>query len=114
MNLNYTQAGNYLNPDLEEPNQNQQVGKYGKLRRIFLREHNPGHYNHLLSSGQLMQHLQEMDERAQQLVTQSVNEMLEKNPPPDKNSDPLGWIGHMNNLKHKAEEIVLPEVIYSN
>lgn len=115
-NLTYKQNGDYLIPDLplEQPEM-MPLGKYARMRRTYLKEHQPVLFNSLLLKGQLYPHLQEIDrtanERLNRLMTelmqaQGVNEHL-------KASDPMRWTGLMNNLKAQAEEFLLTELVYS-
>lgn len=70
-------------------------------------------YASLMLSGVLNSHLAEIDQTARERVEQITAQLLEKSPAPDKTADPLGWTGHMNSLKHQAEESILAELIYS-
>ena len=95
----------------EEPH----YGKYGRMRLRHLKEHRKVLYNTLLLDGELIKHLNEVDDTANQrmeLLTlqmkerQGVNEAL-------KARDQMAWVGAMNNIRNAAEEIVLSELIYS-
>lgn len=112
MELTYTRNGDYLLPDLtlleEAP-----IGKYGMLRRTHLKNHDRGMYASLMLSGALTSHLSEIDRTARERVEFLTAQLLEANPAPDKATDQMGWVGHMNSLKHQAEETVLAELIYS-
>ena len=114
MEMTYTMRGDYLLPDLTLPEQ-PSIGKYGMLRKSFLKEHRKATYTSLLLSGKLMEHLAEIDRTARERVermtaqmagTEGVNEAM-------KAADPMKWVGLMNNLKHSAEETVLTELIYN-
>nr|WP_238492501.1 TnpV protein [Desulfotruncus alcoholivorax] len=113
MELTYTQQGDYLIPDLALPEEQTHIGKYGMLRRTYLKNHRKGMYASLMLSGDLNSHLAEIDRTARERVERITAQLLEKSPAPDKVTDPLGWTGHMNSLKHQAEESVLAELIYS-
>ena len=89
------------------------MGKYGRMRRAFLQENNPMLLNDLILSEQLFPHLQEIDETAHRRVEQLMTELLEKNPAPDKATQQMAWVKHMNSLKAQAEEIVTAELINS-
>lgn len=114
MELTYRQENGLLYPNLDPPQQNLPLGKYALLRRTHLKEHRPSLYSKLLMTGKLMGHLMEIDSTAHQAVEQTVSQLLETQPPPNQNSDPLGWISHMNGLKHQAEEEVVANLVYSN
>ena len=113
MELTYTQRGDYLLPDLTLPEEQTNIGKYGMLRGTYLKNHRKGMYASLMLSGDLHSHLTEIDQTARERVERITAQLLEKSPAPDKATDPLGWTGHLNSLKHQAEESVLTELIYS-
>ena len=113
--ITYTQVNGYLIPNLTAPQTEAQIGKYGQMRRKFLKYHRPSLYTSLMITGKITEHLLEVQtsatEQIQKIVrklaqTEGVNEEL-------KAKDPMMWAGLMNNLLHSAEEIVLPEVVYS-
>ena len=112
--MNYIQNGDYLIPDLKLSEQpTKPLGKYGRMRRAYLEENNPMLLNDLILSEELFPHLQEIDETAHRRVGQLMNELLEKNPAPDKATQQMAWVQHMNSLKAQAEEIVTAELINS-
>ncbi|MDR1510864.1 MAG: TnpV protein [Synergistaceae bacterium] len=110
------QAGDYLIPaltlgeDAERP-----LGKYGLMRFRHLRDNDKYLYSLLEIRGQLDSHLAEIDETAARRVESFMEEALKKNPIPEelKNTNPLEWIGRMENLKAQAEEIVTRELIFT-
>ncbi len=113
MALTYTMQGDYLIPDLTAP-EAPRIGKYGMLRRSYLRDHRDGIYTGMMLSGKLNSHLEQIDRQANEMMetltlhmaeTQGVTESL-------KASDQMKWVGLMNNIRHSAEEIVLTELIY--
>ena len=113
MELTYHRKGDYLFPNLYiEQEETEPIGKYGLLRKSYLKEHRSGWYQCMLMTGELSQHLSEIDQTAQRRVDQIVAQMLARNPAPDKETDPMGWVGHMNNLLAMAEEMVLTDLIY--
>ena len=112
--LTYTQNGDYFIPDLKlEHPETKPLGKYGRMRRAFLQENNPMLLNDLILTEQLFPHLQEIDETAHRRVEQLMNQYLQKNPAPDKATNQMGWVQHMNSLKAQAEEVVMTELINS-
>lgn len=113
MELTYTMQGDYLIPDLTAP-EAPRLGKYGMLRRSYLRDHRDGIYTGMMLSGKLNSHLEQIDRQANEMMetltaqmakAQGVTESL-------KASDQMKWAGLMNNIRHSAEEIVLTELIY--
>ena len=112
--MTYRQAGDYQIPDIELKNSEEKpLGKYGRMRRAYLEENNPMLLNDLILSEELFPHLQEIDETAHRRVGQLMNELLEKNPAPDKATQQMAWVQHMNSLKAQAEEVVMTELINS-
>ena len=113
-NLSYRTTGDYLIPELtiEKP-PTTPLGKYGMMRRTYLKQHRGGTYQSLLLSGRLNEHLQEIDQTAQERIELLMNQLLENEPAPEKEKDPIGWAAHMNMLHQIAEETVLNELIYS-
>ena len=102
-------------PDLALPEEEPHYGKYGRMRLQHLKEHHKVLYNTLLLDGKLVEHLNEVDDTANQrmeLLTlqmqehQGINEAL-------KGCDQMAWVGAMNNIRNAAEEIVLSELIYN-
>lgn len=108
----YYQRSDYFFPDIQlSPYKHKVLGKYGRMRRAFLQEHNPMLLNDLILSEQLFPHLQEIDETAHRRVDQLMTELLENKPAPDKDTYQMAWVQHMNSLKVQAEGIVAAEII---
>ena len=113
-NLTYTMNGDYQIPDLKLTEQPEKpLGKYGRMRRAFLQENNTLLYNHLILTEKLYPHLWEIQETAAARMEQMMAELLKANPAPDKKSNQMAWVQHMNMLKAQAEEIVLNELVYA-
>ena len=112
-NLNYTQTGDYLLPNLTLNQPRKPLGKYGRLRRTYLMNHRPVLYHTMLLNGSLYPHLMEVEQTAESRMRQSMEQLLKQNPAPDKAQNQLMWVQHMNSLKAQAEELVLTELIYS-
>lgn len=115
-NLTYTRNGDYLIPDLslsEQPSK--PLGKYGRMRKTYLKEHRPILYNHLLMSEKLYPHLQEIDETANNRLEQMIPQLAEAAGATEqlKARDPMQWVGLMNTCKAQAEEILMAELIHS-
>jgi hypothetical protein len=122
--LNYVEAGDYLIPALTlgdsalagaEAKPLGKLGKYGLMRFRYLRDNNKYLYSLLEIRGQLDSHLREIDETAALRVESFIEEALKRDPIPEnlKNTDPLEWVGRMENLKAQAEEIVTRELIFA-
>lgn len=115
-NLTYTRNGDYLIPDLNLTEQPQRpLGKYGRMRKAYLKEHRPILYNQLLMSEKLYPHLQEIDETANSRLEQMMPRLAEAAGATEelKARDPMQWVGLMNTCKAQAEEILLAELINS-
>ena len=112
-NLNYTQTGDYLLPNLTLNQPRKPLGKYGRLRRTYLMQYRPVLYNSMLLNGTLYPHLMELEQTAESRMQQTMEQLLKQDPAPDKAQDQLMWVQHMNSLKAQAEELVMTELIYS-
>jgi len=107
-------ADGMLYPLLEYPKQpSGNIGKYGELRRSYLEKHRPATYQLLILNGELKQHLLDVNAQAHEQIDSLIATMLKTVPAPDKISNQLGWVQHMNMLKTQAEEIVVREWLYS-
>ena len=107
-------AGDYFIPLIKlQPVEEKRLGKYGRMRRAFLQEHNPILFDDLVLTEQLFPHLYEVQEIAEKRMEVLMAGLLEKNPAPDKETDAMAWVRHMNLLKAVAEEVVVREVIYT-
>ena len=114
--LHYTLHGDVYLPDLTvSGNDYPPIGKYGILRRTYLREHQKAYYIQLQVRGKLWQHLHDIDQQAQSMVGLIIARMAEIDGVTEelKETDQMQWVGLMNNYRHCAEEIVLREVVYS-
>ena len=111
--LNYTKIGDYQLPKLTLSQPNTPLGKYGRMRRNYLKQYRPVLYNSMLLNGTLYPHLMELEQTAESRMQQMMAELLKQNPAPDKAQNQLMWVQHMNSLKAQAEELVMTELIYS-
>lgn len=111
----YTQVGDYLLPDLELPQEEQPtIGIWGQRHRRYLKEHRRATYTALLASGKLNSYLADIDRQAEELFSRLVKQMAEAEGVTEtlKATDPMEWVGRMNNIRNKAMEIVNSELIY--
>ncbi|RGY80131.1 TnpV protein [Ruminococcus sp. AM12-48] len=113
MALTYHRKGDYLFPNLTIQETEAQIGKYGMLRRTFLKEYKNSLYQSLLLTGKLNSHLEEIEKAAQERLEVLMEKLLEKNPAPSKEENPMAWAAHMNSLTATAEESILTELVYS-
>ena len=112
--LSYTLHGDYYLPDLAVNEEEPTYGKYGMLRKKFLKEHRPARYQYLLMTGELIAHLNRVDQEVREQVETLVEQMGERQGVTEnlKIQDQMKWIGLMNNIKACAEEIVLKDMVY--
>ena len=114
--MSYIQNGDYQIPDLKLSQQPEKpLGKYGRMRKAYLKEHRPILYNQLLMSEKLYPHLREIDETANSRLEQMMPRLAESAGATEalKARDPMAWVGLMNTCKAQAEEILLAELINS-
>ena len=114
--IHYTLGADELYyPDFEIPKtEKHQIGKYGWLRRKYLDEHQHYQYMKLVRSGELNQHLHEVDVECWKRVEKMVKQMAEKHGVTNqmKSKEWLKWLGMMDNFRSSAEEVVLNELVY--
>ena len=114
MELTYTMQGDYLIPDLTVP-ESPKLGKYGMLRRTFLRKHRDGIYTGMLLNGTLNSYLEEVDRQAQKMLDDLTEQMKALNGVTEslKAEDQMRWVQMMNSIRHSAEEVILNDLIYA-
>ena len=113
--LSYTQHGDYYFPDLKlSDGDNTPLGHYGQMRLNYLREHRPGLYTRLILSGKLYEHLAEIDQTSRWRMEQYISRMTQAEGVDEKlkTKDQITWIGRMNSIRQRAEEMILQELIY--
>lgn len=109
----YELCGDYYVPCLEAP-ESPRVGKFGRMRNTFLREHQSAIYTGMLFSGKLNDHLEEIDRQANEMLDRLIEQYAaaEQITEERKANDQLAWVQAMNNIRSRAEEVVLSELIY--
>ena len=115
MDITYSQCGDYLIPNLVLPEEEQQpIGKYGRMRKRYLKERRPVLYSNLLLFGKLFQHLTAIDEACEDRMELLTQQMAEQEGVTEalKASDQMEWVRRMNSIRNHAEEIVLSELVY--
>ena len=111
----YTQVGDYLLPDLIiDETEQQPIGKYGRMRKRYLKEHRPVLFTNLLLSGKLDQHLTEIDRACTERMELLTRQMADREAVTEalKAADQMEWVRRMNNIQNRAEEIMLNELVY--
>ena len=114
MDLTYTRNGDNLFPALYLEDANLPIGKYGLLRKTYLKEHKRGWYSSLLLTGKLDAHLAEIDRACTERVELIMNQLAQREGVTEslKAADQMEWVRRMNNIRASAEEIVLSELVY--
>ena len=112
--MSYTLHGDYYLPDLVLNEEEPTYGKYGMLRKQFLKEHRSARYQYLLLTGKLNEHLNQKNQEAREQVEMLMKQMAEKKGVTEelKVQDQMKWVGLMNNIKVSAEEIILKNMVY--
>ena len=112
--MSYTLHGDYYLPDLVLSEAEPTYGKYGMLRKQFLKEHRSARYQYMLLIGKLNEHLNQIDQEVREQVETLMEQMTEKQGVTEelKAQDQMEWVRLMNNIKASAEEIVLKNMIY--
>ena len=113
MEMQYIRMGDYFIPDLELPQESRSIGKWGRMHRDYLREHKPIQYNCLLLSGKLWTYLADLNEQTQDRLERMIDQMKVTEGVTEelKAADPMAWVGSMNNIRARAEEIIREELI---
>ena len=112
--LGYLKVGDYFIPDLKLPQENRSIGKYGRMHRDYLQEHNPIRFNDLVLEGKLWTYLADLNEQAQNRLQLIIRQMQEEESVNDelKENNQMTWVQAMNSICNRAEEIVLHELVY--
>ena len=112
----YTQVGDVLLPNLSIGEAEQRpIGKYGRMRKRYLKEQHPLLYSELLLTDKLYPHLLEIDEACEGRMGLLVLQMAKNEGVTEalKAADQMEWVARMNSIRNRAEEIVLSELIYT-
>ena len=114
MELNYMMKDEVLLPELSLP-ETEPIGRYGRMRQKYLREHRLILWNQMVLNGTLWPHLHEIEAAAQQRIDLMLPKLAAEAGATEalKAADPMKWTGLMNSCKAQAEEVVLNELIYS-
>ena len=112
--LSYTLYGDYYLPDLEINEEEPTYGKYGIMRKHFLKEHRSARYQYLVLTGKLTEHLNQVDKEAREKVEMLMEQMAEQWDVTEelKTQNQMEWMQRMNNIKTNAEEIVYKNIIF--
>jgi hypothetical protein len=115
MEITYSKCGDYLIPNLVlEDTEAKPIGKYGRMRKHYLKEHRPVLYTNLLVTGKLDRHLAEIDKACEDRMELLTQQMAKQEGVTEelKPIDQMEWVRRMNNIRNRVEEIVLSELVY--
>ena len=114
--LDYTMVNGYYLPNLTAaaPAEQDPTGRWGRLHKRYLKEHHPIRYNQLLLSGELSGYLAKLDKQAEEQLALIVRQMREAEGVTEarKAANQLDWVRRMNNIRNRAEEIIVSELIF--
>ena len=112
--IHYTLHGDYYFPDITIPESDSKaIEKWGRMHREYLKAHRPGLYSQLILSGKLYQYLTDLNEQAQACLETIIRQMQHSEGVDEKMKamDQMLWVGRMNNIRQRAEEIVIKEMV---
>ena len=112
--IDYILAGDYYIPDLKLPEENRPIGRYGRLHREYLKQEHPARYSSLILTGKLWTYLADLNEQAEERLDLIIEQMKSAEGVTEelKARNQLEWVGRMNNIRNRAEEIINSELIY--
>lgn len=112
--IRYTLIGDYYVPDLQLPEESRPIGIWGRMHKTYLEQHHPVRYNDLILSGKLWIYLADLNEQAQDRLDCIIAQMKEAEGITEelKACDSMAWVGAMNSIRNRAEEIIRTEIIY--
>ena len=113
--IEYVRNGDYYIPNLKAPEGTYNIGKYGRLHSIFIKENRPTVYSMKMLNGTWLAYLEEIDTTAKEMIDTFIKDMAVKQGTTEelKAKDQMAWFGAMNNIRHSAEEFVLRDFVYS-
>ena len=112
--IDYILVGDYYIPDLKLPEENRPIGRYGRLHREYLKQEHPARYSSLILTGKLWTYLADLNEQAEERLDLIMEQMKTAEGVTEelKTQNQLEWVGRMNNIRSRAEEIIKNELIY--
>lgn len=112
--LNYIRCGDYYIPDIRLPKETRPIGRWGRMHRDYIKEHNPIRFNDLCLSGEVWTYLADLNEQAQSRLELIIEQMKASEGVTEgmKQHNQMTWVRAMNSIRNRAEEIVLREMIY--
>ena len=116
LGLTYTKIGDYYYPNIVLTDTTKYpIGKYGRMHQRYLKEYRPAIYEILVLTEELPRHLFEVDTACKEQMEYLITEIAKREGVTEalKAADPMTWVGYMNNIHHRAEEIVLRDLVYA-
>ena len=113
--IEYVRQGDYYIPNLALPEETEyHIGKYGSLRRTFLKEHHNWLYSTMLMQGTLLKHLAETDEICNSTLKDMMSKMAKQEGVTEqlKADNQMLWVQKVNNIRNRAEEFIMKEYVY--
>ena len=113
--IEYVRQGDYYIPNLALPEETEyQIGKYGRLRRTFLKEHHNWLYSTMLMQGTLLKHLAEIDETCNNTLKDMMSKMAKQEGVTEqlKADNQMLWVQKVNSIRNRAEEFIMKEYVY--
>ena len=113
--LTYIRCGDYYIPNIRLPEENRPIVCWGRMHRDYIKEHNPIRFNDLCLSGELWTYLADLNEQAQNRLELIIEQMKAAEGVTEnmKATDQMAWVGAMNSIRNRAEEIVKHELSYN-
>ena len=112
----YRQVGDYFIPNITLPDDGEyQIGKYGRMRRSYLKEYRKILYNNYVLEGTLFKHLAEIDQACNERIENIISAMAKQEGVTEalKATNEMEWVRYMNSIRNRAEEIILTELVYA-
>ena len=112
--IDYVLVGDYYIPDLKLPEEDRPIGRFGRLHREYLKQEHPARYSSLTLTGKLWTYLADLNEQAEERLDLIIEQMKAAEGVTEelKARNQLEWVGRMNNIRNRAEEIINSELIY--
>ena len=112
--IGYTLVGDYYIPDLQLPEESRPIGIWGRMHKAYLEQCHPAQYNALILTGKLWAYLADLNDQAQNRLHCIIVQMKETEGTTEelKAQDQMAWVGAMNSISIRAEEIIRSERIY--
>ena len=112
--IDYILVGDYYIPDLKLPEEDRPIGRFGRLHREYLKQEHPARYSSLILTGKLWTYLADLNEQAEERLGLIIEQMKAAEGVTEelKARNQLEWVGRMNNIRNRAEEIINSELIY--